>query len=177
MATQQSLAKRTEGLGADAVPPPQRPFDFCVEKTQMHTHTRARTLSSFSLVCILMLCHDIPVLILEISLISLLLSNKHSTRFVTTQRQISFPSFGFGDEFKLIYTALHNWLDVITLGMGCLGERGQTEFYNDYLWICPSSHADTFKRISLHHVGDLLEWNRWDCAEASWGTCFIQVSS
>lgn len=53
MATQQSLAKRTEGLGADAVQPPQRPFDFCAHTK--HTHG-----SYF--VCVLVMCHEISIL-------------------------------------------------------------------------------------------------------------------
>lgn len=40
MATQQSLAQRTEGLNADAVTSPQRPFDFYVHReTQTHMQT------------------------------------------------------------------------------------------------------------------------------------------
>lgn len=40
MATQPSLAKRTKGLDADAVPPPQRLFDFSYRKTDTHKSTR-----------------------------------------------------------------------------------------------------------------------------------------
>lgn len=126
MATQQSPAKRTEGLEADAVPPPQRLFDFCEQKTETHKHM-------LLFVCVYLCddCNKVSVFILfpflEIGLISFLRRNKSLTWFLNSKLCIVLHHCNSMKDFKQISMQLRKWWDVITLDIGYLGKRGPAD--------------------------------------------------